>query len=235
MCPSAMDDNGPSRVVWLARQQSFLLVREEQPRGFSDLMNGSTNTLSECQNSETNTSHSFTLSSVEQTRRPNPVCWWNFPATTDRGEQKPRRNASAADLFLREWTDRTPVRTSSYLRGGGGVHWRGLRGEKVTQVTGEAKCLDCVRGPLAMRRSFTLPCRSWSQLHWMRPAGTAPLSDNCSSGLCPGVPLTPSSLGRSRAPGLINHTYNTALRCRQGAVNSFHNLRSNCALQHSHS
>lgn len=203
MCPSAMDDNGPSRLVWLAHQQSFLLVREEQPRGFSDLMNGSTNTLSECQNSKTNTSQSCTLSSVQQIRRrteSSVLMKCSNPEREKGGKNKNSgRKASLADLFLREWTDRLPVCTSFYLRG---MHWRDLRGEKVTQVTGEAKCLDCVRGPLAMRRSFTLPCLSWSQLHWMRPAGTAPLSDNCSYGLCPGAPpLThphPFSLSRSR-------------------------------------
>lgn len=164
----------------------------------------------------------------------NPVCWWNVPTEREREGRKKiliEKCFCGRSFFLREWTDRLPVCTSSYLRG---MHWRDLRGEKVTQVTGEAKCLDCVRGPLAMRRSFTLPCLSWSQLHWMRPAGTAPLSDNCSSGLCPGVPLTPAPHLPSAAPGLINHTYNTGLRCRQGAVGSFHNLRNNCALQRSH-
>lgn len=102
-----------------------------------------------------------------------------------RGKKPLWRNASVADLFLSVRTDRLPVRASSYLKG---MHWRDLRGEKVTQVTSEAKCLDCVRAPLATRRSSTLPCLSSSQLCWMRPAGTAPLSDNCSSGLCPRVP-----------------------------------------------
>lgn len=137
------------------------------------------------------------------------------------------RNASVADLFLSEWNDRLPVRMSSYLKG---MHWRDLHGEKVTQVTSEAKCLDCVRAPLAMRHSSTLPCLSSSQLRWMRPAGTAPLSDNCNSGLCPRVPLA-SPPRPSGSPGLINHTYNTAARCRRGAVSSFHDLRSKCALQ----
>lgn len=138
------------------------------------------------------------------------------------------RNAAVADLILSVWTDRLPVRTSSYLKG---MHWRDLHGEKVTQVTSEAKCLDCVRAPLATRRSSTLPCLSSSQLRWMRPAGTAPLSDNCNSSLCPSIPLT-SPPCPSGSPGLINHTYNTAPHCRRGAVSSFHDLRSKCALQH---
>lgn len=138
-------------------------------------------------------------------------------------------NASVADLFLSMWTDRLPVRTSPYLKG---MHWRDLHGEKVTQVTSEAKCLDCVRTPLATRRSSTLPCLSSSQLRWMRPAGTAPLSDNCNSGLCPCIPLT-SPPSPSGSLGLINHTYNTASCCLQGAVSSFHDLGSKCALQHS--
>jgi len=126
----------------------------------------------------------------------NPVCWWNSSATRDK-EKKKWRNASVADLFLRESTDRLPVHTSSYLKG---MHWRDLRREKVTQVTSEAKCLDCVRAPLAMMRSSTLPCLSSSQLCWMRPAGTAPLSDNCSSGLCPGAPSTPPRPLRASRP-----------------------------------
>lgn len=139
------------------------------------------------------------------------------------------RNAFVADFFLSMWIDRLPVRTSSYLKG---MHWRDLHGEKVTQVTSEAKCLDCVQTPLATRRSSTLPCLSSSQLCWMRPAGTAPLSDNRNSALCPHIPLT-SPPSPSGSPGLINHTYNTALCCRRGAVSSFHDLKSKCALQHS--
>lgn len=127
------------------------------------------------------------------------------PSMRDSGKKEVFwRNASAADLFLSMWTDRVPVRTSSYLKG---MHWRDLRGEKVTQVTSEAKCLDCVRAPLAMRRSSTLPCLSSSQLHWMRPAGTAPLSDNCNSSL---YPCTPPTLTYRSAPAglqacLITH------------------------------
>lgn len=185
--PSVVDDNGPSRPVWLTLQQIFLLVREGQPRGFSDLMNWSTNTLSGCQNAKINTSQSSLLSTAKQANRQSGVqCPDKIPHPWDtEGKKLLCRNASVADLFLSVWTDRLPVRTSSYLKG---MHWRDLHGEKVTQVTSEAKCLDCVQGPLATWRSSTLPCLSSSQLRWMRPAGTAPLSDNCSSGLCPCVP-----------------------------------------------
>lgn len=185
-----MDDNGPSRLVWLARQHIFALVHEGRPRGFGDLMNWSTNTSSGCQNSITNASLSARSKPEEIL---NPASRWNSSARRDGGEENFCGEMPLWQIFfLSEWTDRPPVRTSSYLKG---MHWRDLRGEKVTQVTGEAKCLDCVRGPLAMRRSFTLPCLSSSQLRWMRPAGTAPLSDNCGSGLCPGVPPLPPTQG----------------------------------------
>lgn len=195
MYPSVVDDNGPSRPVWLTLQHIFLVVREGQPRGFSDPMNWSTNTLSGCQNTKTNTSQSSILSTAKQTNKESEsnvlIKFYSHQRHKERdrgGKKLLWRNASVADLFLSVQTDRLPVRTSSYLKG---IHWRDLRGEKVTQVTSEAKCLDCVRAPLATLRSSTLPCLSSSQLRWMRPAGTAPLSDNCSSGLCPRVPLAP--------------------------------------------
>lgn len=180
---------------------------------------------------------SLSLIALLETNQPTvwtPMSWSDSPVDERQWRKKKKkklfgRNASVADLFLSMWSDRVPVRTSSYLKG---MRWRDLRGEKVTQVTSEAKCLDCVRAPLATRRSSTLPCLSSSQLGWMRPAGTAPLSDNCDSSLCPCNPppprLPPCPSG---SPGLINHTYNTAPRCRQGALGSFRDLRSKCALQ----
>lgn len=211
MYPSVVDDNGPSRPVWLTLQQIFLLACEGQPRGFSDLMNWSTNTFSGCQITKTNTSQSSILSTAKQTQQ---RVWIQCPDKILKPSEIERRkktllwrNASVADLFLSVQTDRLPVRTSSYLKG---IHWRDLRGEKVTQVTSEAKCLDCVRAPLATLRSSTLPCLSSSQLRWMRPAGTAPLSDNCSSGLCPRVP----SLPLPDPPGLQAWLITHIIQCR---------------------
>lgn len=114
--------------------------------------------------------------------------------------------------FLSMWCDIVPVCTSSYLKG---MHWRDLHGEKVTQVTSEAKCLDCVRAPLAMRRSSTLPCLSSSQLGWMRPAGTAPLSDNCNSSLCPPTPLASRPGPSGLQAWLITHIIQSCAVARE--------------------
>lgn len=224
MYPSLVDDNGPSRPVWLTLQQIFLLVCEGQPEASVIWW---TDRQTHCQGVRTPKQTPLSHPYCPLPNKPTDSLEFNvlikFPTHVR------KKTASVADLFLSVWTDRLPVRTSSYLKG---MHWRDLRGEKVTQVTSEAKCLDCVQAPLATWRSSTLPCLSSSQLHWMRPAGTAPLSDNCNSGLCPRVPLA-SPPSPSRSPGLINHTYNTEPCCRRGAVSSFHDLRSKCALQHS--
>lgn len=116
MYPSVVDDNGPSRPVWLTLQQIFLLVHEEQPRGFSDLMNWLTNTLSGCQNGNTNASRSSLLSADNQTdRQPGIQCADKIPHPREIATNKNKRNVvekclSGRSFFKRvDWQSARPL------------------------------------------------------------------------------------------------------------------------------
>lgn len=102
----------------------------------------------------------------------------------------------------------------------------------MTQVTSEAKCLDCVQAPSGHEALLHSPL---SELI------TVLLNEACwhsTSVRQPQLwPLTPPPLPlaippSSGPPGLINHTYNTVQLCHRRAADSFHERRSKCALQH---
>lgn len=177
MYPSVVDDNGPGRLVWLARRQ-ISSAHEGQPGGFSDPSNSTTNTLSGCRNSKT-----VSLCCSQPTSKQSQPCeLWEMGGREKKNVEMPPRQIFIylIFLFLSERSDRLAVRTSFYLKA---MHWRDLRGEKWHKSRVKLNVLTVSRPLLAMRRSSTLPCLSSSQFCWMRPAGTAPLSDNCSSGL----------------------------------------------------